>query len=53
MTVEVDEPENQFYTVVKRGCLNKIVKKYYGNIMKYPIVFEANKQCLGIQIKFI
>jgi nucleoid-associated protein YgaU len=46
MTVEIEEPEAQFHTVVKGDYLSKIAKKYYGNAMKYPVIFEANKPML-------
>lgn len=42
MTVKIQEPEAQFHTVVKGDYLSKIAKKYYGNAMKYPVIFEAN-----------
>ena len=46
MTVEHEEPEAQFYTVVRGDSLSKIAKKYYGDAMKYPLIFEANKPML-------
>lgn len=46
MTVEHEEPEAQFYTVVKGDSLSKIAKNYYGDAMKYPVIFEANKPML-------
>lgn len=46
MTVENPEPEAQFHTVVSGDTLGKIAKKYYGNAMKYPVIFEANKPML-------
>ena len=46
MTVEHTEPEAQFHTVVRGDSLSKIAKKYYGNAMKYPVIFEANKPML-------
>ncbi len=46
MTVEHVEPEAKFYTVVKGDTLSKIAKEYYGNAMKYPVIFEANKPML-------
>lgn len=46
MTVVIEEPEAQFHTVVKGDYLSKIAKKYYGNAMKYPVIFEANKPML-------
>ena len=46
MTVEVEEPVAQFHTVVKGDYLSKIAKKYYGDAMKYPLIFDANKPML-------
>ena len=37
---------SQFHTVVKGDTLGKIAKVYYGNAMKYPVIFEANKPML-------
>ncbi|RPD96448.1 peptidoglycan-binding protein LysM [Aureibaculum marinum] len=47
MTTAVQEPEAQFHTVVSGDSLSKIAKKYYGNAMKYPVIFEANKPMLS------
>ena len=44
--VEKPEPEAQYYTVVKGDTLSKIAKEYYGDAMKYPTIFEANKPML-------
>jgi nucleoid-associated protein YgaU len=41
------EPEAQFYTVVSGDSLSKIAKEYYGDMMKYPVIFEANKPMLS------
>jgi nucleoid-associated protein YgaU len=38
--------EPVFYTVVSGDSLSKIAKKHYGDAMKYPIIFEANKPML-------
>lgn len=46
MTTAIQEPEAQFYTVVSGDSLSKIAKKYYGNAMKYPEIFDANKPML-------
>jgi nucleoid-associated protein YgaU len=46
MTVEHVEPEAQFHTVVSGDTLGKIAKHFYGNAMKYPEIFEANKPML-------
>jgi len=47
VTVEAPEPEAQFYTVASGDSLSLIAKKYYGNAMKYPVIFEANKPMLS------
>lgn len=46
MTVATPEPESQFYEVKKGDSLSKIAKEFYGNAMKYPVIFEANKPML-------
>jgi LysM repeat protein len=46
MDVEEKAPEAQFHTVAKGDTLGKIAKQYYGNAMKYPEIFEANKPML-------
>ncbi|MDW3645682.1 MAG: peptidoglycan-binding protein LysM [Bacteroidia bacterium] len=47
MEVVVPEPEAQFYTVVSGDSLSKIAKRHYGDAMKYPEIFEANKPMLS------
>ena len=44
----VAEPQEEatFYTVVKGDSLSKIAKAVYGDAMKYPVIFEANKPML-------
>ena len=48
---EVEEIEEaamaQFHTVESGDTLGKIAKTYYGNAMKYPVIFEANKPMLS------
>ena len=46
LTVSEPAPEAQFYTVQSGDSLSKIAKEYYGNAMKYPVIFEANKPML-------
>ena len=46
MTTAVQEPEAKFHTVVSGDSLSKIAKVYYGNAMKYPVIFDANKPML-------
>ena len=36
----------QTYTIAKGDTLSKIAKTVYGDMMKYPIIFEANKPML-------
>ena len=38
--------EPKFHTVVSGDTLSKIAKEYYGDAMKYPEIFEANKPML-------
>ena len=44
--VATPAPEARYYTVVKGDSLSKIAKEMYGNAMKYPVIFEANKPML-------
>ena len=46
IVVLTPEPEATFYTVVKGDSLSKIAKAHYGDAMKYPVIFEANKPML-------
>jgi nucleoid-associated protein YgaU len=46
ISVVVPEPEAQFHEVQPGDSLSKIAKKYYGDAMKYPAIFEANKPML-------
>ncbi len=46
LEVEAPEPEAQFHTVESGESLSRIAKKYYGDAMKYPVIFEANKPML-------
>lgn len=46
LEVETTEPTATFYTVVRGDTLSKIAKEHYGNAMKYPVIFEANKPML-------
>lgn len=47
MTVAVEEPVAQFHTVQSGDTLSKIAKEVYGDAMKYPVIFEANKPMLS------
>lgn len=44
--VTTPEPEAVFYEVKSGDSLSKIAKQHYGDAMKYPVIFEANKPML-------
>ena len=46
LVVEKPEPPARYYTVVRGDSLSKIAKAYYGDPMKYPTIFEANRPML-------
>lgn len=46
MSVVEPEPESDFYEVKSGDSLSKIAKTFYGDAMKYPTIFEANKPML-------
>ncbi|PZD77746.1 peptidoglycan-binding protein LysM [Mesonia sp. K7] len=48
LSVEVQEtvPQARFHTVKSGDTLSKISKEVYGDAMKYPVIFEANKPML-------
>ena len=46
LTAPEPEEETEFYTVKSGDSLSKIAKKYYGNAMKYPTIFEANREVI-------
>jgi nucleoid-associated protein YgaU len=43
---EEPEEETVFYTVKPGDSLSKIAKSHYGDAMKYPVIFEANKEII-------
>lgn len=47
--LNVAEPaeEAKYHEVVKGDTLSKIAQEYYGDMMKYPVIFEANKPMLS------
>jgi LysM repeat protein len=47
ISVVLPEPEADFYEVKSGDSLSKIAKAYYGDPMKYPEIFEANKPMLS------
>jgi len=46
IAVEKAEPESTYYEVKKGDTLGKIAKAHYGDAMKYPQIFEANRPML-------
>jgi nucleoid-associated protein YgaU len=43
---EPQEPEGTYYEVKRGDSLSKIAKAQYGDAMKYPQIFEANRPML-------
>ena len=41
-----EEPNSRFHTVKSGNTLSGISKEVYGDAMKYPVIFEANKPML-------
>ena len=46
MRVTVSAPPSKYHTVASGDSLSKIAGKYYGDIQKYNVIFEANKPML-------
>ena len=46
ISVVTPAPEATFYEVKSGDSLSKIAKAHYGDPMKYPVIFEANKPML-------
>ncbi|MGH1357725.1 MAG: peptidoglycan-binding protein LysM [Burkholderiaceae bacterium] len=47
LTVANPTEESSYHTVVRGDSLSKIAKAVYGDAMKYPVIFEANKPMLS------
>lgn len=43
---EVPEEKVEFYVIESGDTLGKLAKKYYGNAMDYPRIFEANREVI-------
>ena len=41
-----DEPQVEYYEIVSGDTLSGIAKKYYGDAMQYPRLFDANKEVI-------
>ena len=46
LIISVEEDPAEFYTIVPGDSLSKIAKRYYGDAMKYPLIFEANREVI-------
>jgi nucleoid-associated protein YgaU len=46
MDAPAPAPEVEYYHVVSGDSLSKIAKKFYGNAMDYPKLFEANREVI-------
>ncbi len=47
LVVVAPEPEAVFCTVKRGDSLSKIAKEHYGNAMKCPVIFEADRPMLA------
>ena len=47
LEIEGEAAEPTFYTVQPGDTLSGIARSHYGNAMKYPVIFEANKPMLS------
>lgn len=47
LAIAGEPPASTFYTVKKGDTLSAIAKEQYGNAMKYPVIFEANRPMLS------
>lgn len=46
-TPEVPEERIEFYEIQRGDSLSAIAKRYYGDAMGYPRIFEANRDVIG------
>lgn len=46
LIIPLEEDQAEFYTIVPGDSLSKIAKRYYGDAMKYPLIFEANREVI-------
>ncbi len=46
LSVASPDPPSEYYRVVSGDTLSKIAKQYYGDVSKYPEIFEANQPML-------
>jgi nucleoid-associated protein YgaU len=48
LTAPPPEPKDEtvYYEVKSGDSLSKIAKHFYGNAMKYPVIFEANREVI-------
>lgn len=40
-------PEVEYYTIISGDSLSKIARKFYGNPMDYPKLFDTNKEVIN------
>jgi len=40
------ESKSEYYVIESGDTLSKLAKKYYGNAMDYPKIFEANREVI-------
>ncbi|HUT29099.1 MAG TPA: LysM peptidoglycan-binding domain-containing protein [Sedimentisphaerales bacterium] len=43
----LERKNSRYHTVVSGDWLSKIARKYYGNMHKWPVIYEANRDVIG------
>jgi hypothetical protein len=43
----LEGPNTRYHTVASGDWLSKIAAKYYGNLHKWPVIYEANRDVVG------
>ncbi len=46
LTAPPAQEQYDFYTIKRGDSLSKIARQYYGDPMKYPVLFEANREII-------
>lgn len=45
-TQDLESPDIEYYIIESGDTLSKIAKRYYGDAMAYPRIFEANREVI-------
>ncbi|MBT8132129.1 MAG: peptidoglycan-binding protein LysM [Gammaproteobacteria bacterium] len=46
IVIAAAEKDVEYYTIERGDTLSKIAKRYYGDAMEYPRIFEANREVI-------